>query len=52
LGYLLNFSLVLGAMCTALHLAIAGLLRWMGIPAPLTSPAQTLAAQPVRITER
>jgi hypothetical protein len=52
LDYFSNYALILGATCTALHLAIAALGRWMGSQAPVASSAQALAAPPVRITER
>ena len=49
-GYVLDLGTALGAICVALHLGIAALLRRMGIPAPVTSceqsQAHARAAQP------
>lgn len=43
LSYLFNFSLFLGASCTALHLASAALARWMGSRASVRSQAPSKA---------
>lgn len=55
LDYFSNYALILGTICTALHLSIAALLRWMGSQAPVasktTSQAQELATQFGQITE-
>lgn len=50
LGYDLYIGLVLGALCTTLHLGIARLLRRMGIQAAVAS--QTRATQPGQMSAR
>ncbi|HEX6817187.1 MAG TPA: hypothetical protein VF120_02345 [Ktedonobacterales bacterium] len=43
-GYVLDLGTALGAICVALHLAVAALLRRMGIWAPVSSQAVTSQA--------
>ncbi|HEV7126145.1 MAG TPA: hypothetical protein VGN32_01740 [Ktedonobacterales bacterium] len=49
---LLYFGLAVGVICTALHLAVLGLHRWMGSQAPVAIQAQARAAHVAQISER
>jgi hypothetical protein len=52
MGFLLNWATVLGAICTALHLAVAAFLRRMGIQTHVPSQGQGGAPQPGYSPER